>query len=70
MTITILLELEVGVETAVVISALEAQAQLFSETAPTQSAKSPLKMYAAVSERLATQVLVLTEQATNAKVVA
>ena len=66
----ILLELEVGVETAVVISALEAQASLFRETSPTQSAESPLKMYAAVSERLATQVSVLTEQAVTAKVVA
>lgn len=65
---TITLELEIGMETAIMISALESQAQLFNETSPTQAAKSPLKMYAAVSERLKDDIIRLTEAATTAKV--
>lgn len=54
----ILLELEVGVETAVVISALESQADLFRDPLCTNPVTTT---YAEVSERLKNKVIELGE---------
>lgn len=53
------LELEIGVETAVVISALESQADLFRDPLCTNPMTN---LYAAVNERLKNKVLEMTDE--------
>ena len=53
----ILFELEVGMETAVVASALEAQAQLFNATLPPDNPhRGSIKMFRDVTQRLHDQL--------------